>query len=316
MGNNNINAATKFGSDLVPTAMNSVAGVTPIASSIIENNTHQALWEKARFSQEAILQHAIATADITVEHTTEEILGKFDLPVHSRLIMFRAKDMSFADTIFPFIVLPVNPDMLRVAYKKRSDIAYTIGGFVVQHWHDDVITITASGYFPTFRNKAKVLTSSFRAFMSLLNLYRSIGGTSNVPVTFPSSPSLLDDKLKKLKPSTSGEGKVPTDQYPAVGNGQTTVTKTDGKETETQLVTRATVHSIQNSIAELRYQSDVYRGIFTDFSIDEMYEQPNTMKYSFTFKAMEKIDVFFGSLDDNTSNYTMGPNKIQGLDIG
>lgn len=293
-------ALSYFNSDLVRNVTQTIAPSFSAADNYVkEENVMTKMMGKSANYQEALIKHAIATADITVDHTADDLLRNFDLPTHTRLIRFRAKDMSSGDMVFPFLILPVNPDLFRVEYKKRSDVEYTLGGFVITHWHDDVTTITASGYIPTFRNKAKVLTSSFRAFLTLLQMYKEAGQPKLIGTVFPSTGTQAQAQLNKLG---NTQAVVAPSVASAVPNGQ--APKTVGPDPKDQTIS-FTLGRIQNSIIELGYMSDIYKGIFTSFVVEEAYEQPNTLKYTFTFKAVEVTDILFGNLDDNTHTDVM-----------
>lgn len=203
------------------------------------------------------------------------ILDKIDLPISSRLIMFQAYDSKNPTWRYPLVILPVNPNTLKVDYNKKSSIHYTLGGFVVTHWHDDVITLTAQGYIPSFKGKSKILSESYQYFLKLLNLYLSCGKIDRIPVLYENIMFLDSNKL--LNPEiTSIE------------------TGIEGSKLVKQL--SAVVFSLNRSTILLRYQDDVYHGIFTKFSIDESYDLPNTLQYSFTFIAMNKTNILFDSL--------------------
>ena len=212
-------------------------------------------------------------------------LDHLDLPISSRLLMFKPKDPINANWSFPILVLPVNPNTFRVNYRKKSDLVYTLGGFVVTHWHDDVISITGDGYIPSFKNKAKILSDSYQYFLQFLELYLSCGKVKREVNKFIKALSLNSSELLSTQLRDSA--------IEASSALNTSIIKKDvGKEIQ------ITTQTIQNSLIELRYQQDLYEGIFTSFSIEESYEMPNTLRYNFDFKAMSRKDVVFGSLNE------------------
>src|SRR5271157_2208116 len=94
------------------------------------------------FSQiSASLAGASAISGVGGAGAAAAALGKvIDLPLGLRLIMFTAKHIE-GIPFLPAIILPVNPDSFIARHKKRSDVIYTLGGFIVNHWHDDVIVV-------------------------------------------------------------------------------------------------------------------------------------------------------------------------------
>jgi hypothetical protein len=224
--------------------------------------------------------------DPNITASIQSILDKIDLPISSRLIMFQAVDNGNPDWRFPLLVLPVNPDSFKVSYKKKSDLVYTLGGFVVTHWHDDVITITGSGYIPSFKGKSKVLAESYQYFLKFLDLYLSCGQIERESILY-STPLSTKTDVKELISTVSTNNQTQSQPKPA---------EDLIKSVQHSEELKVTLTSLQRSTIWLRYQDDAYNGIFTQFDIDETQEQPNTLKYTFTFKAMERINVTFGSL--------------------
>lgn len=219
-----------------------------------------------------------------------------DAPLPLKLIRFWPKDISGVP-VLPFIALPINPHQFKVVHKKKSDVIYTLGGFVINHWHDDVTTITATGYLPSFGGRAKALTTSYQfGFLPLLNMYKSCGQIATTYRQSVTTPSLDRDKL------TRDAGKTKDNNLPNVG-----YSKGDSTPSDTLTVSG---NALRNAHIDLYYQHDVYTGIFTDFTIDETYEQPNTLLYSFTFKAFRSKNVVIPNLLEETSKLGKGnPNS-------
>ena len=93
----------------------------------ISNNTISGLKTKLSFFNQAISTFASGRNDL---------LGtSMDLPLAARLIRFTAvSDTGLA--INPIILLPCNPRKFQVHRKKKSNYQYTLGGFVLNHWHE------------------------------------------------------------------------------------------------------------------------------------------------------------------------------------
>lgn len=210
-----------------------------------------------------------------------------DYPKEYKLLAFTARHIS-GQEMLPIIQLPVNPDTFKAAFKKRSDITYTLGGFIINHWHDDVITITASGYIPSLGSRAKILTDSYAAFSQLLNLYKSCGQIASSYSITNEVPSYDEEKLKNSN-MASQNNTIEESGNPSTARKDTIV-----------------ISGIQLRAAtvSLRYQQDVYEGIFIDFTMDESYDQPNTLRYSFTFKAMTHKDTVTDKLLSNEVDQT------------
>jgi len=202
----------------------------------------------------------------------------FDLPLATRLLAISVYGNNFLETVLPALVMPVNPKQFRVEHKKKSSYRYTLGGFVLNHWHPDLTTITANGYIPSFQGKSKPLSLSFWYFMALLQLYRKCGEVDTttiappVPAVLPMD-SIMDSQQPALPPdlpAAEGEPPMPSEM-------ETSPTTT------VNLI--AQQNSLRNAELVLWYNTDVYIGIFTNFTIEEDEEQPNTLLYNFTFSA-------------------------------
>jgi len=217
-----------------------------------------------------------------------DLLGNPDLPVGARLIRFSAVTTGGL-ALFPFVLLPVNPKQLKVQHKKKSNYQYTLGGFVLNHWHDDLTTITATGYIPSMMSRSKPFAASYWAFLFLLNLYKSNGQI----VTSTSQPININigiqESLKPTMPQVAGGAMAES-----VGTADALAIKSDSITVDSQ--------SLRNSEVQLAYQNDIYTGIFLDFTIEEDEEQPNTLLYSFTFISRLHTDVIGGMLGSATQS--------------
>jgi hypothetical protein len=214
-----------------------------------------------------------------------------DIPLAAKLIYFTSvqADNSPVPVTNPILTLPVNPDTFQVTFKKRSDAVYTLGGFVLNHWHDDITLITAKGYIPSFKGKAKILTQSYQAFLQFMELYKSCGQTVTEGQTLSAVPS-NDFTSFDSAAQTNGSST-------RIENGISTITT--GKDSDVLVLDKT---SVQNAKVQLIYQHDVYEGIFTDLIIEESYEQPNTLQYTFNFKAISHKNVMFDRLGENLTN--------------
>lgn len=210
----------------------------------------------------------------------QDTLELIDLPLPLRLMMFRLKRHDGTVAPIPELILRVNPESFTVSYKKKSDLVYTTGGFVVQHWHEDKMTIRASGWVPSFRGRAKILTEGYQMFLGLLNIYTQCGNVQKFLGQQLISKDLDIDYFTKAYTDTQ------------VKNSLNPVT---GKE-EKVFERRVPETLVMYPKVELFYQNDVYEGMFTDFTSKENYETPNTLQYDFTFIADKKTDTVLGSL--------------------
>lgn len=205
----------------------------------------------------------------------QDILELIDLPLPLRLMMFRLKKHDGSTAPIPELILRVNPDSFTVSYKKKSDLVYTTGGFVTQHWHDDKMTIRASGWVPSFRGRAKILTDGYQMFLELLSIYTQCGNVQK----------FLGQQLLAKNLDIKSFLEKYTDTRPTTRAGVTE---------DTQPATYETFSMYPK--VELFYQNDVYEGVFTDFTSKENYEMPNTLQYDFTFISDKKTDTVLSSL--------------------
>lgn len=183
------------------------------------------------------------------------------------------------------VFLPVNPDNWDVDYQKKVNIDFTALGFVVNHWHDDIIRCQASGYLPTFQSRAKILTESYQDFLALLRIYAQCGKVTvnynkiqTVPTGF--APSNASVSTATTEASTGVVGKT------SMNAGEISALQ-------------VTTQSVQIAQVRLQYQNDAYIGVFKNFQIKESYDEPNTLKYSFEFAAFRREDAIdLGILQD------------------
>lgn len=276
---------------------------------------------RASYFSDAIIQ-SVKTGRIEPRSVLNAI-DAIDIPISSRLITLQAVDSS-GKTLDPVVTLPVNPKVFKVAYKKHSSYKYTLGGFVLNHWHPDVITITCTGFIPSMRGKSKVMAQSYQAFLQLLEIFKSCGditGTStniellssgeqanvappippdsgtgiNVPLTQPSYNASSMVATSNVQASAQSQQGDPSGSTKIADPANTTAIAVP----KIHVVT--STYQLQNAEIKLIYQADCYTGIFTDFSIEEDEEQPNTISYSFVFIARKWDNVVTGSLLSTTA---------------
>jgi len=294
-------------------------------SNFAANQPNQGLTDlkaKMGFMMNAV--QAAAAVQGALSRNPDYVSGGFDLPLASRLIRFTVhKENGYS--ILPAVILPVNPKQLKVAHKKRSSYRYTLGGFVLDHWHDDITTITANGYIPALKSKAKILASSYWVFLFFLNLYKSCGQVAGYDKLFFNVPSLGKQELTGGAIASNGTllgakpGTSDIQAYSQYKNTQdASGTQLQNFETapgmptldsngnvklaanDTVLMTRS---EIINAEIDLAYQSDIYTGIFTDFTVDEDEEVPNSLLYSFTFTARKHTDLMASGLNAAAESY-------------
>lgn len=211
------------------------------------------------------------------------VQGKnFDIPLEARAIVFRVLDLNDVPGAVPDVVLPVNPSKFDVIFKKKSSLVYTMGGFVTQHWHDDIITINAVGMLPSFANQAKIISSSYQAFLKLVDIYTKCGQI----ITTNTTNAVLN---------SSGSDSMSTQVARFSNDTSKLVT---GSLTSNTTAIVLTNRQLLNASIQLLYQDIVYTGIFQEFTITEDYDQPNTLTYKFTFHAFKHENTLLGSLGD------------------
>lgn len=214
----------------------------------------------------------------------QDALEIIDLPLPLKMMMFRLKKHDGTTSPLPELILRINPDSFSVSYKKKSDLVYTTGGFVVQHWHPDKMTIRASGWVPSFKGRAKILTEGYQMFLQLLDIYMKCGSTELFLGQKLLSTNLGINAFLEKYTDTQGK-QVQDNRQPSLSTAKT------AKEAAT-FETYAMYPKV-----ELFYQNDVYEGIFTDFTSRESYEMPNTLQYEFTFIADKRTDTVWGGLN-------------------
>lgn len=222
--------------------------------------------------------------------TIQDALELVDLPLLARLMRFRLKKHDGTTAGLPELILRINPDTLNITYKKRSNLVYTTGGFVTQHWHDDVISIDASGWVPSFKGRAKILSDGYQVFLGLLDIYTKCGNVQR----------FLGQQLLAKRLGFEEFLKSYTDAVPKkVKDKSATEQPASEQSASAQPSTYETLVTYPK--VELYYQNDMFEGIFTEFSSEENYEFPNTLRYKFRFIADKKIDTTTASLDTFTS---------------
>ncbi len=88
-----------------------------------------------------------------------------------------------SNPIFPFMILHVNTNSLEESYAKLINRMVTRGGFVEQHWGEELDSISCSGStgaFVSSRTGLAVLNRkasiAYRKYLELVALYRNGGG--------------------------------------------------------------------------------------------------------------------------------------------
>jgi hypothetical protein len=212
----------------------------------------------------------------------KNFMNVIDLPISLKFMILQLADIS-NNRSFP-VILPVNPDDFKVNYKKKITIDYVAGGFVTNFWHDDIIDISAAGYIPSFQSRAKILTDSYAHFRELLDVYTKCGKVqpSYRSISTTANPDDSNIEGQTLSVPGSSQGTTPLD------TSSGTVTPGTNADTATMLSAQ---YNIQYVKVFLIYQHEQFEGVFNSFSVHETYEMPNTLQYSFDFKAFSKTDL-------------------------
>ena len=212
----------------------------------------------------------------------KNFLNVIDLPISLKFMILQLEDVS-NNRSFP-VILPVNPDTFKAQYKKKVAVDYVAGGFSVNFWHDDIIEINATGYIPSFQSRAKVLTNSYAHFRELLDVYTKCGKVQPLYKSISTTVNPDDSNLQgqTLDVPGSAQGTNPLD----ISSGAVTPgTNADGAS---MLVAKFAVQYVK---VFLIYQHEQFEGVFTDFAVHESYEMPNTLQYTFNFKAFSKTEL-------------------------
>lgn len=245
----------------------------------LRNTTQDAIDEKMAFANDLMSTFA--------EGRTDLIGGGFDLPVATRLIRLNTHGADGFE-LLPTIVLPVNPKTFKVTYKKKSNYQYTLGGFVLNHWHDDLTTIQASGYIPSMSSRSKPFALSYWYFLRFLNLYKQCGQVTAYQKSYVQTANPAGELGQSVPPESAtdiSETQLdPVTRVDENGNIQ-------ANHQDSILVDRKKIQSAEINLA---YQAENHIGIFTDFTIDESEEYPNTLQYTFNFLARESGDTMGG----------------------
>ena len=84
--------------------------------------------------------------------------------------------------ITPSLIIDINPKELNIAYKKIINRVRTLGGFLEEHWGDEMDVITGSGSTSMYYDADRGLTvtnrrssESMQNFLRLVNIYRNNG---------------------------------------------------------------------------------------------------------------------------------------------
>ena len=182
-------------------------------------------------------------------------------------------------TDVPKIVLKINPDNMVIKRKKRLNIGYTYGGFVVQHWHPEHTVITCEGLIGSFAGEEREHSTAYQRFQDLLNIYKKSGQI----VDSPSASSGFQ------QPSPFPEVGTP-------GSDRQVISPEDfRKGFSRNKVSRGTQ---RYQFVEMGFGHERFRGVFETFDLTWSYDMPNTGKYSFTFLVFEERDVEFDLLDN------------------
>jgi len=130
---------------------------------------------------------ALRNDDELLRRKTEEFTGQpFPTPVGSNKILNRKPIIWQIDGIpdkyrLPDLTMSINPQNLSSDYKQLINRKRTIGGFVEEHWGEELDTLSASGRTSTFygllglTNYARRDTQGFKEFEKFVNIYRNNG---------------------------------------------------------------------------------------------------------------------------------------------
>ena len=182
----------------------------------------------------------------------------------------------------PRLTMYVNPNSMQVKRKKKVTVQYTYGGFVVQHWHDDVITVECTGMLGSFRGEEREHASTYQRFMELIRTFTLVGRSVDAP-SFATALQGLPAKAadKKIDTNNPEEFLILPGDY--------------SKDKRRHVV----LPGVKNyAFVEMGFGHERYKGVFDSFDLDWNYEQPNTAKYSFNFIAFNRSDTDFDILDN------------------
>jgi hypothetical protein len=129
----------------------------------------------------------LTAADVRLRQNTEQFTGQpFPNPVGNNKILNRKPLIWQIRDIpnkyqLPDLTMSINPQSLSSDYKQLLNRKRTIGGFVEEHWGEELDTLSSSGRTATFygplglTNYARRDTQGFLEFQKFVNIYRNNG---------------------------------------------------------------------------------------------------------------------------------------------
>ena len=100
--------------------------------------------------------------------------------VNRKAIIWQIKDLPDKFTL-PDLVMRINPDNLNSSYSQLINRKRTLGGFIEEHWGEQLDTLSASGRTGQFigdkglTNVKSRTTKSYREFEKFVSMYRNNG---------------------------------------------------------------------------------------------------------------------------------------------
>lgn len=136
------------------------------------------------------LQKAVNTLnelDIRLRKSTEKLTGQpFPAQVgqgtvrNKKPIIWQIRDIPDKYKL-PDLAMNINPESLSSSYKQLIKRKRTLGGFLEEHWGEELDSLSLSGRSATFfgelglTNKARRDTDAYREFQKLTSIYRNNG---------------------------------------------------------------------------------------------------------------------------------------------
>ncbi len=175
---------------------------------------------------------------------------------------------------FGTISMYVNPQDIKYGYNKLINKERTKGGFNLQYWGEDLITLSING---------NTGSSGIEGINVLTEIYRAEQlSFDSIGLTLASQ----DSSLNSIQSSVSA----------ALGNsvagsiGSATIQSLFGADSASQSLSTRNIPTLaQNAFSvEMYYQGWVHRGYFTNMSVDETANQLGLFSYTLNFVATER----------------------------
>ena len=166
------------------------------------------------------------------------------------------------------IEMYVNPQNLTIKQQKKINSERTKGGFVVQYWGEELISITISG---------TTGSSGIEGINVLNDVYRGEQIAFDV-LAIEEAAKYQDESAKSWIDTFFPQIGDMTDILEELGGGDTGPNYT---------VPRPTFASYATGI-ELYWQGEIYRGFFTDFDVQENTSDLGLFNYTMNFKATQR----------------------------